>query len=1087
MHCHSNLSDGNLGIEELVEFLARNGVQSASLTDHDTLKGLPLFHDCCIKSGIGFISGVEITAHSEWGELHILGYGFDYKNGAIRDFLSDTRPVKTFKNLADTLDTIHEAGGKAFLAHPLTVTDDYSSLSSITARLKAAGIDGIEALYGPYDEEQKKNLSGIAENHDLLVSAGTDFHGSPGLHGLAMAGEVISYSQWKKFRDAVFSGKNRIVETVNISETGPPEQETAVPEKLGLKKPVDWKNIYNYSKIVFPALLAVALFTAAIFTVLIPKFEKILLERKLEMIRELTNSAVSILDEFAMDAENRILSPEDARQKAARVVEYIRFGKENKDYFWITDLEPVMIVHPYRRELEGKYVGDYVDSAGTPVFMKIVEAVKENREGYVEYQWQWKDEESRIMSKLSYVKLYEPWGWIVGTGIYVDDPNMEIKKIESFLITFSLEIIIIVSLLLVFLVVQSIKSEKIKQKKDKALAESNEKYRTLVSATGEGTLIIQDGKCSYANPKMQNILGYTEDEFLLLTIHDLIVPESVDSHGRYYIESLLHNEMIPAVCETGMRKKDGKFIDVILETDRINFSGREGFIVNVRETENGERLSYIRDRKKNKIISELQTAILFLSEPVVNIAEKGAVCSLKTKIREAASLMTEKKVSSILVSSQDGDIVGIVTDHDIRKRVVSERRNPEESIYRIMSSPVVSVPENSLIYEAISEMRGNNIRHLAIHDRNGVPEYVVRAKELLAFNKYPAAVLTSEIAAAGTFSELRRAFSQMAVMMKTIIDTGVKPKNVTRMISSFTDSLTRRIIEIAESETGPPPASYAFISPGSHGRGEPTLVSDQDNAIIFADIADKQEREEARNYFTALGSVISKELARSGFDYCKGNIMASNPRWVCSLSEWKSYFTAWITEPKSEELLKFNMFFDFRPVYGDALHANELKEHIKKLLKANPPFFSHLAQNTLLYKTPLGFMGNIIFNTDDSSNEVFDVKEALLPIVSFARIYALKHDIDQTNTHERLLGLRDRKIILESSYNEITNVYDFLMQMRLNNQSSAMDRNLEPGNMVTKSGLTHIETALLKNSLNQIADMQKKITYDFMGGVNPAG
>ncbi len=215
--------------------------------------------------------------------------------------------------------------------------------------------------------------------------------------------------------------------------------------------------------------------------------------------------------------------------------------------------------------------------------------------------------------------------------------------------------------------------------------------------------------------------------------------------------------------------------------------------------------------------------------------------------------------------------------------------------------------------------------------------------------------------------------------------------------------------------------------------------------------------------------------------------MASNPRWVCSLSEWKSYFTAWITEPKSEELLKFNMFFDFRPVYGDALHANELKEHIKKLLKANPPFFSHLAQNTLLYKTPLGFMGNIIFNTDDSSNEVFDVKEALLPIVSFARIYALKHDIDQTNTHERLLGLRDRKIILESSYNEITNVYDFLMQMRLNNQSSAVDRNLEPGNMVTKSGLTHIETALLKNSLNQIADMQKKIIYDFMGGVNPAG
>ena len=648
-------------------------------------------------------------------------------------------------------------------------------------------------------------------------------------------------------------------------------------------------------------------------------------------------------------------------------------------------------------------------------------------------------------------------------------------------------IIFAISMLLVFIVIQSIKSEKAKLRKEKALAESNEKYRTLVSATGEGTIIVQDGKCSYANPKMQNILGYSEDEFLLLTIHDIIVPESVDTHGRYYIEALMNNELVPTVCETGMKKKDGKFIDVILDTDRINFAGREGFIINVRETEQSERLSYIRDRKKNKIISELQTAILFLSEPVINIAQKAEFCSVKTKIREAASIMTEKKASSIFVASDDGEILGIVTDHDIRKRVVAEQRSPEESVYKIMSSPVISVAESSLIYEAITEMRGNNVRHLAIRDRTDTPEYVVRAKELLAFNKYPAAVLTSEISTAGSFAELRRSFSQMPVMMKTIVDTGVKPVNVTRMISSFADSLTKRIIEIAESEIGLPPVSYAFISPGSHGRGEPTLVSDQDNAIIFKDIEDDEEVEKVRKYFTSLGGIVSAELARAGFNLCKGNIMAGNPQWVCPLSEWKKYFAAWIAEPKAEELLKFNMFFDFRLIYGDSSLVQDLKDHIRLFLHANPAFFGHLAQNTLLFKTPLGFMGNIIFNTDDESNEVLDVKEALLPIVSFARIYALKHNISQTNTYDRLFQLNENNIILESSYNEIKNVYDFLMQMRLNNQSAAMDRNLEPGNIVTKSSLTHIETALLKNSLNQISDIQKKITYDFMGGINPLG
>lgn len=1091
MHCHSSFSDGILPVDELVDFLSKNSVQFASLTDHDTVKGQELFHDLCVKRGIGFVSGIEITASSEWGELHLLGYGFNYKSEAVKAFFPDDLPSRTAADYRSAIDLVHSEGGKIFLAHPFTVSKDISVLTSIISRLKEAGLDGIEALYGMYDDTEQKKLLSIAEELNLLVSAGTDYHGftvPSGAGGdpvlrkagfFSKPGESISYNNWKKFRSAVIS--NSAVKTsVTAGNTG-----TADSRDPSINNKKEISRI-SYLKIIFPAFLTVLLFTVTIFNILIPKIEDVLLARKKEMIKELTNSAVSILEEFNLDVENKLITEDDAKQKAAKIIEYIRYGGEHKDYFWITDMKPVMIVHPYKKELEGKYVGDYKDNAGTAVFMKFVEAVRKNREGYVEYQWQWKDEESRIMSKLSYVKLYEPWGWIIGTGIYIDDLQIEIKKIESFIIGFSVVIIVTVSILLFFLVTQSIKSEKVKQKKEKALAESNEKYRTLVSATGEGTLIIQNGKCTYSNPKIQNILGYTEDELLLLAIQDIIVPESVDSHGRFYIESLMHNEILPSVCETGMRKKDGKFIDVILETDRIKFSGGDGFIINVRETEKSGRLSYIRDRKKNKIIGELQTAILFLSEPVVNIAEEAVICPMKTRIREAASVMTEKKVSSIFISSADGEVIGIVTDHDIRMRAVSEQINTQESLYKIMSSPVISVSGSSLIYEAISVMRRGSISHLAVRDEGGNPYAVVRAKELLAFHKYPAAVLTSEINSAGSFTELRRSFSKMPVMMKTLVDTGVKPRNITRMISSFSDSLTARIIELAESELGPPPVSYAFISPGSHGRGEPTLVSDQDNAIIYIDMADNEKEKSAVEYFLKLGELVCAELAKSGFELCKGKIMASNPAWVCSLSGWKKYFTAWITEPKAEELLKFNMFFDFRVIYGDSVPAKELRSHIKRLLAVNPPFFAHLAQNTLLYKTPLGFMGNIIFNTDDSSNQIFDIKEALLPIVSFARIYALKHNIENTNTWERLLQLNEKGIILESSYNEIKHVYDFLMQMRLNTQSAAMDNNLEPGNSVSRSSLTNIETALLKNSLNQISDIQKKIIYDFMGGVNPS-
>ena len=214
MHCHSACSDGILPVDELVDFLAKNSVQFASLTDHDTIKGQELFHDLCVKSGIGFVSGIEITSSSEWGELHLLGYGFNYKSEVIKAFFPDDLPSRTAVDYKSALDLVHSEGGKIFLAHPLTVSKDIAALTSIISRLKEVGLDGIEALYGMYDDTEQKKLLSIAEELDLLVSAGTDYHGftvpSGGAPVLRKAGfyskpgESISYDNWKKFRSAVF-------------------------------------------------------------------------------------------------------------------------------------------------------------------------------------------------------------------------------------------------------------------------------------------------------------------------------------------------------------------------------------------------------------------------------------------------------------------------------------------------------------------------------------------------------------------------------------------------------------------------------------------------------------------------------------------------------------------------------------------------------------------------------------------------------------------------------------------------------------------------------------------------------------------
>ncbi|HDQ15530.1 MAG TPA: hypothetical protein ENN45_00550 [Bacteroidetes bacterium] len=168
--------------------------------------------------------------------------------------------------------------------------------------------------------------------------------------------------------------------------------------------------------IVILSVLAVALFIIAIYAILIPRIEKNSMERKKEMISELTNTAWNLINEYNKEVKDSLISIEDAQEYAASRVSEMRYGKEQKDYFWIIDMSPKMIIHPYRPELNGTDLSDYTDPKGKKLFVEAVKLVKEDREGFIDYMWQWKDDSSRIVPKLSYVKEFPEWGWIIGTG-----------------------------------------------------------------------------------------------------------------------------------------------------------------------------------------------------------------------------------------------------------------------------------------------------------------------------------------------------------------------------------------------------------------------------------------------------------------------------------------------------------------------------------------------------------------------------------------------------------------------------------------------------------------------------------------------
>ncbi len=183
-------------------------------------------------------------------------------------------------------------------------------------------------------------------------------------------------------------------------------------------------------KIDLPALLAFILFAGMIFLYLIPAFERVMMDRKRNLIHEMTSSVYSLLEHYHSMETDGLLDSLAARAEAKSAINAIRYGEDLKDYFWITDMYPRMIAHPYRPDLNGKDLTDFRDSMGKAIFVEFVRAVSQGGESYVDYMWQWNDDSARIVPKLSYVRLFEPWQWVVGTGIYIEDVRTEIRRME---------------------------------------------------------------------------------------------------------------------------------------------------------------------------------------------------------------------------------------------------------------------------------------------------------------------------------------------------------------------------------------------------------------------------------------------------------------------------------------------------------------------------------------------------------------------------------------------------------------------------------------------------------------------------------
>lgn len=478
-----------------------------------------------------------------------------------------------------------------------------------------------------------------------------------------------------------------------------------------------------------------------------------------------------------------------------------------------------------------------------------------------------------------------------------------------------------------------------------------------------------------------------------------------------------------------------------------------------------------------------EEVVRFFDQPVDTILTKQLVaCAAQTSIRQAAAEMSRHHCSSILVRQPSGEYAGLVTDHDLREKVIAAGHDTARPVSDIMSSPLKTVSSQALIFEALLTMMHTNVKHLAVVDNGGKVLGMITNRDLINAQTQSPLFLIREIQAVDNPEEIMNKSAKQAKLIQGLMHSGAKAKNITRLITTVSDAVLDRIIGFVLQEMPPPPVRFAFMVMGSEGRREQTLKTDQDNAIVFEDISGTQNIERAMAYFKTFGERVCGLLDQAGYDFCKGGVMAKNPKWCQPVSIWKNYFTSWIHTAEAKDLLDSSIFFDFRKGYGDTALVEDLRRHLFDSLTGWSGFFRHLTENALHFKPPLGFFRNFVVESKGEHRDSLDLKAAMMPIVDIVRIYALKNRIEATNTMERLEGLHQAGVLSKETYNELDLAYGFLMQMRFSRQVNAVvSENSTPDNYINPKKLSPVERTMLKEIFKLIENYQTRISFEFTG------
>lgn len=443
-----------------------------------------------------------------------------------------------------------------------------------------------------------------------------------------------------------------------------------------------------------------------------------------------------------------------------------------------------------------------------------------------------------------------------------------------------------------------------------------------------------------------------------------------------------------------------------------------------------------------------------------------------TPLVQALELMSRERVGSVAVVDAEGRPVGILTLRDALDRVVLAGLAMQAPVQQAMTAQPVTLTGTAMASEALLALARHGIHHVLV-TRGEKLIGVISEKDLFALRRLSIESISATIRLAASMDELARIAPNISALAHNLIAQGLEAETLTHTISALNDHLTRRVIELETAHLNLPGVRWCWMALGSEGRREQTLASDQDNAFIFQS---DQPAEIIRKLLLPVARRINNALAACGFPLCKGEIMASNAKWCLSDEEWRATFANWIQRADSPALLHASIFFDFRPLYGEAGLCDELRDWLNDAIKPNRLFLKKMTENALANRPPLGLVRNFVVSSGDDQMHTLDLKiNGVTPFVDAARIFALYAGSNESGTAARLAAAARAWNMATNEVEAWVTALHFIQLLRLRRQHRAQTKGEAPTNRIDPEQLNDLDRRILKESFRQARKLQARL------------